>query len=234
METLSASPGSARGRGRPKVAPDEEVAQRVVGEAFAILCTKGYAGMNMNEVAARCGISKKTIYRLFPGKLSLFGAITDLHRGAMVDVRPELDDLPLVDALMKIFRMDLDERADEARRAFMRVALVESAQTPELKQILEAHGRDQAFSEVADWLERQRSRGRIMVDDAQVLTKLIIDVAFGAILHPGPEAWPGTRDRARYLRDCFELLARGIAAGRSSAATPTHPAGKGSQDVSVA
>jgi AcrR family transcriptional regulator len=234
METLSASTRSARGRGRPKVAPDEEVAQRVVRAAFAILCAEGYAGMNMNEVAARCGISKKTIYRLFPGKLSLFRSITDLHRGAMVDVRPEFDDMPLIDALMIIFRMDLDERADEARRAFMRVAFVESAQTPELKQILEAHGRDQAFSELADWLERQRSRGRIMVDDAQVLTKLIIDVAFGAILHPGPEAWPGTHDRARYLRTCFELLVGGIAPNRPSAAEPACPGGKGLQGLPAA
>lgn len=220
METLSVSPRPTRGRGRPKVAPDEEVARRVVGEALAILCAEGYAGMNMNEIAARCGISKKTIYRLFPGKLSLFRSITELHRGAMVDVRPEFDDLPLVDALMKIFRMDLDEHADEARRAFMRVAMVEAIHAPELKQILEAHGRDQAFFALAGWLERQRSRGRIIVDDAQVLTKLIVDVAFGAILHPGPEAWTGTRDRARYLRECFEILAVGIAPGRSSAATP--------------
>lgn len=211
MQTESATPTAVRGRGRPKANQDAELERRIVQAAYAILCMQGYAGMNMNEVAARCGISKKTVYRLFPGKLELFRAITDAHRDAMIDVRQDLDDIPLVDALMKIFRMDVDQGTDEARRAFMRVVMIEALQVPELKRIVDEHGRDRTFCLLAEWLERQRALGRIAVSDVQGLTKMVIDIAFGAILHPAPEAWRHLADRAAYLRQCFCLLAAGIA-----------------------
>jgi len=227
MHAQSATPQAVRGRGRPKVNQDAELARRIVREAYALLCAQGYAGMNMNEVAARCGVSKKTVYRLFPSKLALFRAITDAHRDDMIDVRQNLDDMPLVDALVKIFRMDLDERTDEARRAFMRVVVLETLQSPELKQIVDEHGRDRTFSQLAEWLERQRALGRIAAPDVQGLTKMIIDIAFGAILHPAPQAWRHMSDRAAYLRQCFGVLAEGIAPADSRRAAPSGHARKG-------
>ncbi|MFG1351367.1 TetR/AcrR family transcriptional regulator [Xanthobacter autotrophicus] len=221
MQTQSATPQAVRGRGRPKVHQDAELATRIVQAAYAILGAQGYAGMNMGEVAVRCGISKKTVYQLFPSKLALFRAITDVHRDAMIDLRQDLDDIPVADALMKIFRMDIDEKSDAARRSFMRVVMIESLQVPELKQIVDEHGRDRTFFHLAEWLDRQRTRGRIVVADVQGLTKMIIDIAFGAILHPAPEAWQ-MNDRALYLRQCFGVLAAGITPpGASHAAAAT-------------
>jgi len=210
MEKESARLRTKRGRGRPKVAPDEAVARRIVQEAYAVLCTEGYARMNMGEVAARCCVSKKTLYRLFPSKLALFRAVTEAHRGAMISVTPDLDELPLVEALLRLFRMDLDEKTDEARRAFMRVVMMEAMQMPELRRVVEESGRDHSFELVAAWLERQRTLGQIEVDDIQDLTKTIIDIAFGAILHAAPAAWTRLADRGLYLRRAFALLARGI------------------------
>lgn len=221
MQTQSVTPPAARGRGRPKVTPDDELRRRIVCEAYAILCAQGYAGLNMSEVATRCGMSKKTVYRLFPSKLELFRAITDVHRNAMIDLQQDLDDLPLADALVKIFRMDLDDKADEARRAFMRVVVIEALQVPELKRIVEEHGGDPTFSQLAEWLERQRAIGRIVASDVRGLAKMIIDIAFGAILHPAPQAWRHLGDRALYLRQCFELLAEGITPRSSLSAAST-------------
>lgn len=210
MHRTSAEPTAVRGRGRPKVTEDRELEQRIVRTAYGLLCAQGYAGMNMSEVASSCGVSKKTVYRLFPSKLELFRAITDAHRDAMIDVRQDFDDLPLDEALLKIFRMDIDEGADKNRRSFMRVALIEAMQVPELHQIVHEHGRDRTFHLLAAWLKRQQARGRISGIDIHDLTKMIIDIAFGAILHPAPDGWPNVQDRASYLRRCLQALANGI------------------------
>lgn len=210
MQRQSAGPHAVRGRGRPKITEDTELARRIVQAAYGILCTRGYMGMNMGEVASTCGVSKKTVYRLFPSKTELFRAITDAHRDAMIDVRADLEDLPLVEALVKIFRMDLDPAADEHRRAFMRVILIEALPIPELHQIVHEHGRDRTFSLLAEWLERQRGRGRIADVDVHDLTKVVIDVAFGVILRDSPDGWPNSEDRVATLRRCFTLLVDGI------------------------
>ncbi len=220
MEKETAKPRTKRGRGRPKVATDEAVARRIVQEAYALLCAEGYAGMNMGEVAARCSVSKKTLYRLFPSKLALFRAITEAQRNALISVTEDLDDLPLVEALVRIFRMDLDEKSDAARCAYMRVVMMEAVQNPELRRIAEEFGRDLSFDRVATWLNRQRVRGRIEVENVQVLTKTIIDIAFGAILRPGPTAWTELNDRGRYLRKAFGLLTQGIAPAERSEGPP--------------
>lgn len=224
MQMKLSEPGSARRRGRPKVTEDVELVTRIARTAYGILCARGYVGMNMDEVASSCGVSKKTLYRLFPSKLELFRVITDAHRDAMIDLSEDFDDLPLADALVKIFRMDIAASEDEDRCAFMRVVLIEAMQVPELHEIVHEHGRDRTFHLLAGWLERQRARGRIAAVDSHHLTKMIIDIAFGAILHPAPDGWLSSADRATYLQRCFEVLVAGVAPRPRSAVSGPSPA----------
>lgn len=214
MEDMSALPQTKRGRGRPKVMSDVDVRRRIVQEAFEVMCAQGYAGMNMNDVAARCGISKKTLYRLFPSKIALFAAITDAHRETMVDIPADVDDLSFVEALAKVFRADTDEETNRTRQAFVRIVLLETKQFPELKQVLDERGRDRTFQLLCRWLESQKSRRLTPSVDVPMLAKMLMDIAFGAFMHPAPADWPNFHDRASYLRKCFAMLAEGIVRSR--------------------
>lgn len=189
---------------------DEDLRRRIVQEAFEVLCAQGYAGMNMNDVAARRGISKKTLYRLFPSKIALFGAIADAHRETMIDIPVDIDDLSFVEALAKVFRADTDEDTNRMRQAFLRIVLLEAKQFPELKQVLDERGRDLTFQLLCRWLEKQKRRQLVPSVDVPMLAKMLMDVAFGAFMHPAPADWPNFQDRARYLRECFSMLAEGI------------------------
>ncbi|WAC27918.1 TetR/AcrR family transcriptional regulator [Ancylobacter sp. SL191] len=205
-------PSSAKLRGRPKVIPDDQQKERIVAQAFDLFCDRGYSGMNMDEVAARCRISKKTLYRLFPSKLELTGAIVDAHRQSMIDIRPEWDRLPLVEALQHMFRVDIDEEADRARTAFVRVVMVDSVAFPELRSLVETRGRDSTHAMIADWLKRQQALGRVDVEDAAVSARVLLDVAFGTLAAAAGHRWewPAFPDWRVYLRRAFTLIAKGL------------------------
>lgn len=80
----SASAGG-RTRGRPR---DERAGRAILDSALTLLAEVGPTGLSVDEVAARAGVSKATIYRRFPTKDDL--VVASLSR--LVVAMP--DDLP--------------------------------------------------------------------------------------------------------------------------------------------
>jgi len=64
--------GAAVRRGRPR---DSAVDRRVLDAAWDLLCTRGYAGLNVDEVAERATVAKTTLYRRWPTKDHLAVAV---------------------------------------------------------------------------------------------------------------------------------------------------------------
>jgi AcrR family transcriptional regulator len=52
--------------------PDPDARQRVVAAALELVSRDGLARLSMEEVAAAAGVSRASLYRLFPGKAALF------------------------------------------------------------------------------------------------------------------------------------------------------------------
>src|SRR3979490_603906 len=61
-----------RRRGRPR---DGEADGRIVGGALELLLAKGYEGFSTDEVAARAGCAKTTLYRRWPTQDHLIVAV---------------------------------------------------------------------------------------------------------------------------------------------------------------
>lgn len=59
--------------------PDPGARERVVAAALDLVAGAGLAGLAMDEVAARAGVSRATVYRLFPGKPALFQAVIQTY-----------------------------------------------------------------------------------------------------------------------------------------------------------
>jgi AcrR family transcriptional regulator len=66
------SPGTTGRRGRPR---DGAVDERVLSAAWGLLHAGGYAALNMDDVAARAGVAKTTLYRRWPTKDHLAVAV---------------------------------------------------------------------------------------------------------------------------------------------------------------
>lgn len=61
------------------ITPDPDARQRILGAAVELIGRDGLRGMSMDELATRAGVSRASIYRLFPGKAAIFDALLDEH-----------------------------------------------------------------------------------------------------------------------------------------------------------
>lgn len=169
-----------RPAGRPRTLPDDERRTRILAAAEDLFIGKGYAATGMDDVARACGMSKKTIYRLFDHKQALFAAIVD----AALDGLPAQDlaeDAPCLDAeaLLRRVLLDLATMLLHPRRmALARLVIAEAPQAPELARSLEARGIVRAEAVLADALAALDRRGLI----AGPVDGELRDVLLGAVL----------------------------------------------------
>lgn len=204
-----------RPRGRPKVSSDETKRAHIVAFAQKIFVELGYAGTTTAIVAARSGVSKQTLYRLFASKEDLFRAVVIAHRQMMLDLpRPEEEDLPVSKALEAIFMIDMDEAADEERAAFIHLAMRESGQFPELRDMLHDEGMLKSRQQLVDWLSQQATVGKAAISNPESCARMLMDMIFGGIRPPEGQAkaWPNLELRKAHLRQCIAIFARGVGA----------------------
>ncbi|WP_075289382.1 TetR/AcrR family transcriptional regulator [Pararhizobium arenae] len=201
-----------RPRGRPKTVADAEQRDTVIQVAGELFLKRGYGRTMMSEVAAQAGMSLSTIYRLFPSKTDLFAALVCQHRRSMLALPGDYDAYSLVDALMMIFQIEIDHEADQERHALMSMFIAESQRRPELAPILFEQGPLQAHGLLAEWLEHQANLKRVRFSDSSVLSRMLMDIVFGAAALKDDKVpnWPGNSDRANYLRACFTIVTEGL------------------------
>jgi TetR/AcrR family transcriptional repressor of mexJK operon len=205
-ETVSRNPG------RPKLISDDTQRLLIVEGARQLFVEKGYGRTTTDDVAARCRISKQTLYRLFPGKAALFAAVVDAHRHSMLALPGDYDAMPLEQALQQIFQIDIDQRLDRERMAFLRLVTLESQQHPELEEMLWRYGVDKSRADLAKWLTRQRDRGLIHFDDAKSGARILMDMMFGAFVLKGGKnsAIPSGQKRRTHIQRCVSIFLNGV------------------------
>jgi AcrR family transcriptional regulator len=166
VTTSNADAERQRG-GRPKGLTDR--VRRDVHEAVRdLLVTVGYGALRLEEVAARAGVHKSTLYRQWSGQAQLVSDVLGTGEAAYFP-RPdegswEADIDALCDGLARLFRSPITV-------AFVRTRAV--ANDPELTAALEERAlRDMSFVRLP--FERAAARGEIDPDDIEMLTELII------------------------------------------------------------
>lgn len=194
--------------------PDAEQMLIIANHAHNLFLEKGYGRTTMDDIVAHCRISKSTLYRLFANKIEVFGAVIDSHRLSMLALPGDYDDLPIDEAIARIFQVDIDDEANQRRIALIRLVMVEAAEYPEIGQLLHERGVDRSCLELAKWLEAQKVAGRIDTPDANDTARALADLMYGAIIATKPPGigrqWLHREERVRYLRSCIGLVTRGI------------------------
>ena len=196
---------------------DEKRRAMIVAEAKKLFIKKGFNGTSTELIAARCRISKQTLYRLFPGKLEIFVAMVESNRMHMFDIGEECDDLPLDQALAKIFMIELDQQSYELRATFLRAMHIESVQHPQLRDILRDQSGARSRAELTAWLDRQCAKGRLDIDDTDNAAHLLLDIFAGAVIFAaiGGFGWDNQEERVAHFRLCIDVFLRGTLPGGS-------------------
>lgn len=210
METQSEN-RTTRGPGRPKLTSDEAQRAHVLEATGRLLQEIGYGKSTMDLVAARAGVSKRTLYRLFPSKTALFRELIAIHRRTMIALPGDYDGMTLQEALTKIFYVELPADEDLKRLQLLRVLMRESESDPEFRSFAVVLGRDTSRQLLRDWLAVQVKRGRLRIANADVASNILMDMMFGH-LDVSMATETGTVrpiSREAYLRQAIEIFLRG-------------------------
>jgi AcrR family transcriptional regulator len=201
----------SRPRGRPRAVSEETRRGQIIESAFDAFLELGYAGTTTDIVAARCGISKRTLYEVFSSKTELFQAVIVAHRRTMLDLPCDHDDRPFADALASIFWIDIEPKLERRRSAFIQLVMTEIRQFPEIGDMLHRDGVEETRRLLADWLAFERDRGVIASDDVRSDAGMLMDMIFGglAVRPGGPRKKPDRNQRRNYIRRCIDVFLNG-------------------------
>jgi AcrR family transcriptional regulator len=202
-----------RPRGRPKSTSDDAKRTQIIAAAQKTFQELGYGRTTMDLVAARCKVSKQTLYQLFSSKIELFAEIIAAHRETMLALPRDPDEqIPLAETLADIFMIDIEEDAELERRAFINAVMLDVQQFPEIGEAVRTHGIEQSRQMLADWLAGQRARGNIVIDDTLSGARMLMDMIFGAMVSPPGQAddWPSREVRSNHLRRCIDVFLHGV------------------------
>jgi len=163
---VSRKPKAAKKRpGRPTLEAAALVDDRILEAAATVFLEEGFARAKMDEIAARAGITKQTVYARFPSKKALFDALANRFSGLVF--RPQY----------------IAENSEQSPRAFLIqfafevMAVLRDPKSQRLFVVLAAEAR--AFPELASatWVEgpgRLRTHLRRFFDDQIALKRMAI------------------------------------------------------------
>lgn len=153
----------------------------VVQQAARLFLDRGYEGVTIDDIVARIGGSKRTLYSQFGGKVGLFEAvIRDMCAGVLDDLERGVDPKQPLDAQLgrigeNFLTSILDPKIIEQHRLLVSIG----RGFPELARMFFQAGPQSAYDAVAGWIRRQQDAGMIVSGDPAQLSALFLDMLTG-------------------------------------------------------
>ncbi|SEH27373.1 TetR/AcrR family transcriptional regulator [Magnetospirillum fulvum] len=172
----------------------------ILDAARAVFLEVGYAAASMDNVAARAGVSKATIYAHFTGKDDLFGAVIRLRCDrnlTFTSVDPGLDARATLTVVGHRL-MDLLLQPDTL--AMYRLVTAEAHRQPDLARAFYESGPGTGKGQIAQVLLDLSRRGLLTVEDAwqmaDLFTGMLRTDLFMRTMLGLPQPEDGTVDKA--------------------------------------
>jgi AcrR family transcriptional regulator len=165
--------------------------QAIVQAALEEFCARGFAATRLDDVAARAGVAKGTIYLHFDDKEALFREIVGTMLVPLVAVLEETPppDVPIRAVLAHFFEVFVQEIYSTQRRNVLRLVMTEGPRFPELAEFYYHNVVGRAIAAMRALLARARQRGELADDTLIRFPQLIIAPGLVAII------WSGLFDR---------------------------------------
>lgn len=191
--------------------------QEILEAALAVFAEKGLSGARMDDIAARAGVTKGTIYLYFRGKDDVFKALLSQTIGERIDASAALlqsFEGPTPELLASILRLVSGLIASSARAALPKIVIAEITKFPDLLAFYRREVIDRGLHLWVMILERGIARGEFRrVPTDHVARLCIAPVLLAAI-------WQSTfaaLDKEPYdvnglIETHIEMLLKGLAA----------------------
>lgn len=186
---------------------------RILREAAeAVFLRDGYAAANMDEVARRAGMSKRTLYQLFPSKAALFeatieAALAPLHLDSALEWEPDLT-VALTGILEAASRHLLALR----QTAIFRLVIAEVQRSPELAEAFHRASFGRGAGSLQRRIAAEMERGRLRLPDAATGAKMLFGMAMGTTqmkMLLGLRGPPEDEEISRLVREAVSVFLHG-------------------------
>jgi AcrR family transcriptional regulator len=164
-------------------------AGRILAAAAEMVAERGLAGLSLDEVAARSGASRATVYRLYPGKAALFREVvlTYLPIGEALEMMEGLGDRPPTE-VMGAFARGLAQ-SGPVRIGVLRTVMFEVTRPSEgMEEFVDA-----TFDQtrvITRYLEQQMAAGRLRrMDPVLAMQAFLAPVMLHAVSRPVVEQY---------------------------------------------
>lgn len=164
-----------------RVAQEKRVA--ALEAAVTLFLERGYAGTSLHDVAKAASVSTGTLFKHFPTKAELFGAIM----AQVWETAPGHEPRPLPEGDpregLTIVGLDYARLLRQPNiEALFRVIIAEAQRFPELGQALYERGKKPYLDRLHGYLEREVSLGKLAIADIPLAGRqflgMINDVVF--------------------------------------------------------
>jgi TetR/AcrR family transcriptional repressor of mexJK operon len=167
--------------GRPPRAVAAQLSEQILVAAEALFLDQGYGATTIEQVAGQIGATKRTIYVRFTDKAGLFHAVVkrvlDARRPdlRMIGIDRSVEER-LIDMGTRVLGYGLDP--DVVR--LLRVVTAEAYRFPELNRMIEEQAAHGIAWAVGQMLREEVSLGRLVLDDVDLATRLLLSLVIGA------------------------------------------------------
>lgn len=171
----------------------------IVAAAAEVFLRTGYAGASMDEIAARSGVSKQTVYKHFISKEALFTAVISQMMGqaasSVHQTLPRVQNREELEAyLLEYGERLLTVALTPGLMQLRRLVIAEADRFPELARKLYAGGAGRALEVMAAAFEPLVERQLLAMEDramaAQQLNWLLMGDPVNRVMMLGNEALP--------------------------------------------
>lgn len=169
---------------RRRVEPEARK-QALLSAGLAVFSAEGFAAAKLDDVAAKAGVAKGTIYLYFRDKEDLFEQIV---RGAVAPVLAQLQsaaalpDMPAHVLLGKIAELFRTEILETDRKLIIRLVLTEGARFPELAEFYHREVITKGLDVIRLIMRRGVARGEIASPDLERFPQLFMAPLLVAVL----------------------------------------------------
>ncbi len=165
---------------RTRLSEDERRCQ-LIDAAETVFLDKGFHAATMDDIARQAGMSKKTLYQIFPAKSALFEALI-LARIAGFTMVVEDDDRSPRDVLTDLLCRVVTQTMTEKQVALLRLMIAESPRSPEIAEALDRLHREHGKGVLEKWMVARVADGTFRIDNVRETATMLFWTAAGDFL----------------------------------------------------
>lgn len=185
---ISEGTGTRRTRG-PSLQKTAQTRDAVTRAALELFLANGYRNTRINDVAARAGVAKGTVYLYFADKQALFagvlGEVLDKRVTALGAAEPAADET-VRDFLKRTLLPHLTDLDDNSPwLGLLRLVMTEGREAPELARLHRERVLDPLAAQIQRWAKIAAIRGEIGSDALERIPLLLLSPAILATLWNG-------------------------------------------------